>query len=1148
MAIDRPRATQHLKAFDFATLFIEELGWDRPSSRQPEIINAGGQDYRLSPVADKRGVRIFHCPEIPDRALRQYIEREITKRAFEHLIIFTDEERTRQIWQWVAREKGKPAAFREHIWLTTSAPDPLIQKLDHIAFTLNDEEGLTLSGTTLRMRDAFDREKITKRFYEDFKKQHDRFLGFIDGLANVSDRQWYASLMLNRLMFVYFIQKKRFLNGDIDYLKTKLAEVRAEKGDDQFHTFYRAFLLKLFHGGLATPANARDADTTRLLGNIPYLNGGLFEPHALEADGNDIQIADAAFEGVFNFFDQYEWTLDTRPIEQADGKEINPDVLGHIFEKYINQKQMGAYYTKEDITDYITKNTVIPWLFQNAIAHDKVAFEPGSAVWRMLSENPDAYIYAAVKKGADQPLPDNIAAGIDDVAKRGDWNRTAPASHGLPTETWRELVARRERYANLKTKAASGEISSIEDFITLNLDIRQFARDAIQYAESPDLVRAFWKGISAIKVLDPACGSGAFLFAALNILYDLYDACLERMEQFVETAPEGSGPRQLYSDFRTVLDRIERHPNRSYFIYKSIILDNLYGVDIMDEAVEICKLRLFLKLASQLESADQIEPLPDIDFNIRAGNTLIGYTSMADVRKATEAKGFDFDNRAGKIEAAAQDLDAAFNLFREQQTNLHGAIGADHKAQLRERLAALQAELDRFLATDYGIGAVDAQSNNAKFVTWKARHKPFHWLIEFYGVITSGGFDVVTGNPPYIASSKINYLSNVYREVQFPDIYGYFLLRSQDVANQHGRCGQIVPLSLTFSEDFEPLRARLRQSGTGWYSSFDNIPAALFVGVSQRCTIWISSPLGQSTHTAPMYRWRAAARPHLVDLISYTIADGLISQVRGLPKLASKDGHAAIRAISSKQSAPGRQIFATGRVGGSRLGFSQAARNFISIFRSDPPCLDEVSYRRVPSSKIGSVHFANEDAAFASLSALLGELYFNYWLIQGDGFDVTGWVIKDFLVCLAHVDEHVFSDMAFLGRLLHDRRSEALAFKRNAGKYVGNYNYRGLHAITRRSDLVLMKGLGLPAKVATSIFDEVQRVLSTNPFAGEKGIPDGLRAALIEPTDGQIIDENRLAEIDERLRSYLGFSDQAYDFLLNHDVVLASAAGEDDAG
>ena len=127
--------------------------------------------------------------------------------------------------------------------------------------------------------------------------------------------------------------------------------------------------------------------------------------------------------------------------------------------------------------------------------------------------------------GNPQPLPYNIAAGIDDVSARTDWNKTAPSEFGLPTEIWREVVARRERYENIRAKAAAGEISSIEDFITYNLDIRQFARDVIQYAESPDLVRAFWKGISAIKVLDPACGSGAFLFAALNILYDLYDAC-----------------------------------------------------------------------------------------------------------------------------------------------------------------------------------------------------------------------------------------------------------------------------------------------------------------------------------------------------------------------------------------------------------------------------------------------------------------------------------------------------------------------------------------------------------------------------------------------------------------------------------------------
>jgi hypothetical protein len=498
MAIDRERAAERLRAFDFRRLLVEELGWDNPTSRHSETIGVGNETFSLSPIAEKRGVRIFHCEQVPDRTVRQRIEREVAKLAFEHLIIFTDPEKTRQLWQWVAREKAKPAAFREHLWLTRQSPDPLLQKLDHVAFSLNEEEGLTLAGTTIRMRDAFDREKITKRFYEDFKQQHDKFLGFIEGLTNAADKAWYASLMLNRLMFVYFIQKKGFLDGDIHYLRNRLASVRAAQGEGRFHSFYRAFLLKLFHGGLATVKEARDADTVSMIGDIPYLNGGLFETHVLEADGNAIHIPDTAFEKIFAFFDRYEWTLDTRAIERADGREINPDVLGHIFEKYINQKQMGAYYTKEDITDYITRSTVIPWLFRNAEVHDKVAFEPGGAVWRMLSENPDAYIFKSVKHGADQPLPDNIAAGIDDVAKRTDWNKVASADIGLPTETWREAVARRERYASVKAKAAAGDISSIEDFITYNLDIRQFALDSIQYAESSDLVVAFWQGIKSV--------------------------------------------------------------------------------------------------------------------------------------------------------------------------------------------------------------------------------------------------------------------------------------------------------------------------------------------------------------------------------------------------------------------------------------------------------------------------------------------------------------------------------------------------------------------------------------------------------------------------------------------------------------------------
>lgn len=95
--------------------------------------------------------------------------------------------------------------------------------------------------------------------------------------------------------------------------------------------------------------------------------------------------------------------------------EINPEVLGYIFEKYINQKQMGAYYTKEEITEYISKNTVLPFLFDAAHAKCKVAFENpnGPTVWDLLKDDPDRFIYASVRRGIDQPLPADIAGGLN---------------------------------------------------------------------------------------------------------------------------------------------------------------------------------------------------------------------------------------------------------------------------------------------------------------------------------------------------------------------------------------------------------------------------------------------------------------------------------------------------------------------------------------------------------------------------------------------------------------------------------------------------------------------------------------------------------------------------------------------------------------
>ena len=328
--------------------------------------------------------------------------------------------------------------------------------------------------------------------------------------------------------------------------------MRQQHGAGRFAGFYRLFLLKLFHEGLGQPEAERDPELIALLGQVPYLNGGLFDVHDLERDYPDIDIPDEAFAQIFAFFDAYQWHLDDRPLR--DDNEINPDVLGYIFEKYINQKQMGAYYTKEDITGYISRNTIIPFLFDRAQKGCPIAFTPGGGVWRLLQEDPDSYFYEAVRHGitydihnnkeldAKQALPSDIAAGLDNVAQRGGWNEPAPDAYALPTETWREHVARRRRYEEIYAKLESGEVTSINDLITYNLNIEKFAQDVIANSEGPELIRAFWKALANVSVLDPTCGSGAFLFAALNILEPLYSACLEAMEGFLDDLERSQRP------------------------------------------------------------------------------------------------------------------------------------------------------------------------------------------------------------------------------------------------------------------------------------------------------------------------------------------------------------------------------------------------------------------------------------------------------------------------------------------------------------------------------------------------------------------------------------------------------------------------------
>jgi hypothetical protein len=428
MTIDAARFQKLLDAFKLEQLF-NELGWDH-ASLKPQQLAVNGEAFTLTAVAQKRGVAVLHCSpdcggNIPPRPTLLKIEKEALKLAHEHLLVFADAAQTTLTWLWVSRAPGQPTATRTHTWHKGTSGESLRQKLNQIVWALEEEEAITLTDVITGLRRAFDRDKVSKSFYEKFKAEHGAFADFIAGLTAAADKAWYASLMLNRLMFVYFIQRKGFLDGNINYLADRMQRVRSEAGEGHFHSFYRQFLRRLFHEGLGQAKGARGSDLTKLIGDVPYLNGGLFAVHELEEANPGIDIPDEAFERLFRFFDAYDWHLDDRPL--SSGSEINPDVLGYIFEKYINQKQMGAYYTKEDITEYISKNTVVPHLIEQARERCKVAFDGDASVWHLLKADPDRYLYPAMKTGVvdaagnvvpENALPDFVQAGMKDPKAR----------------------------------------------------------------------------------------------------------------------------------------------------------------------------------------------------------------------------------------------------------------------------------------------------------------------------------------------------------------------------------------------------------------------------------------------------------------------------------------------------------------------------------------------------------------------------------------------------------------------------------------------------------------------------------------------------------------------------------------------------------
>lgn len=560
--------------------------------------------------------------------------------------------------------------------------------------------------------DLFDQKAVFDYFY---KTLWDLRLDLGEEIRNKNQLPDNVALMeaqhiIDRIIFTYFVCQKRLISvRDIKSISGKelFTDIISRIGE-KVDTW--KYLKLLFFEQFAV----EKSDDLDCGGNVfieaPYLNGGLFREKELSENIKEKDLViEYDWNKIFNVLNKYTWIIEYEiPDFEGDYEgNLTPEIMGHIYEKFVislevleeiniddlsisdsgdlkkGNKKIGAYYTPEYITDYISRKTINPYLFEKI---------------------------------------------------------------GIDSENNFDLV--------------------------------------IKNINSDELNHAF-KILNEIKICDPACGSGAFLIKAGEVL----------LEYKLEIL------KHLNIDY----DRYE--------LKKDIIINNLYGADIQEGAVEICKLRLWLWLISSSKDK-KVEILPNIEYNFLIGNSLLGWVDEdldqnilihvdeKDIRPLIALKmGFESDQKK-LIDEAIEYLNKtdvksyakAFSLLKDLYSYSAGENAEILKKTIEWIKEAIYNKVNG-IYYDYLISKVQ----NISYDDFKD-FVPIHWKVDFFDIFEDTGFDILLGNPPYggiLKREKGTLLNNTLKK-QFVsasgkyDIYVLFLERGIKWMKDNGKLGYIV--------------------------------------------------------------------------------------------------------------------------------------------------------------------------------------------------------------------------------------------------------------------------------------------------------------------------------------------------------------------
>jgi len=568
-----------------------------------------------------------------------------------------------------------------------------------------------LAGKTLALNDileAFSVEALNEEFYKIVAEYFYQLIGgkigtgkkgkdYGDGILqlpslpkvkeNSKIYQEFTVRLIGRTVFCWFLKMKKGDNEE-SLLPEKLLSSKAVKDNTGF---YHTVLERLFFQTLNTQMNKRVDNLPDGCEQIPFLNGGLFEPGSddyyranrhtgLSENLNTLKIEDKWFLNFFQELEKYNFTIDENSVTDVE-VSVDPEMLGRIFENLLAEidpdsgetarKATGSFYTPREIVDYMATESLVQYL------HNKTNLKPEQLrpVFKMTEEETKEFSYK--------------------------------------------------------------ELESILD------------------------------ALDKVKILDPACGSGAF---PMGILQKIVMAL-----QKLDPESEWWKKRQLKRITNPIIKKALREKldasSVEYARKIGIIQNSLYGVDIQPIAAEISKLRCFLTLIVDENIDDTkenrgIEPLPNLEFKFVTADTLIKLPEQKEQRTM-------FDN--------FEEME----LLKELRGEYLQSSGKK-KEKIKERFIKVQTKMFK---NEMHLFA-DTQSRAYKLSSWNPfDHGKADWFDPqwMYGV---DNFDVVIGNPPYIkeATNKSAFSGIKGKEYYQGkmDIWYYFACHLLDMLPEKG--------------------------------------------------------------------------------------------------------------------------------------------------------------------------------------------------------------------------------------------------------------------------------------------------------------------------------------------------------------------------